>query len=178
MPIGWLYITYHLLREPETAIDLIRPAIKTLIPRGFSVRWVVWRGAAPWRPAARRDSPKQRQRLRRWPKGQNANRRKGLLNGVSRFPYCQLGDYISPTAEKKGTRNSCWFITSNFSSFTMKSSWITIGTLFSGKTTYIQGSSHGKPLGSLKFYWNMVLQTSKFQPWRVHGFFLNGRPIC
>ena len=23
LPIGWLYITYHLLREPETAIDLI-----------------------------------------------------------------------------------------------------------------------------------------------------------
>ena len=22
MPMGWLYITYHLLREPETAIDL------------------------------------------------------------------------------------------------------------------------------------------------------------
>ena len=33
LPIGWLYITYHLLREPETAIDDISSPVMTRLHR-------------------------------------------------------------------------------------------------------------------------------------------------
>ena len=42
LPIGWLYITYHLSREPETAIDIwgtAQPDGPPNPPRTNSVRW-------------------------------------------------------------------------------------------------------------------------------------------
>ena len=33
MPIRWLYITYHLLREPETAIDMSMALFKAILGR-------------------------------------------------------------------------------------------------------------------------------------------------
>ena len=43
LPIGWLYITYHLLREPETAID-VRFGVKRY-PRTYSKTTTLQKGA-------------------------------------------------------------------------------------------------------------------------------------